>query len=287
MTASAMIGNEHEKKLLDQNANPSSLDDIASQVENYNPDFTICLGRNIKTYSEIKTSAAVIKSVSNTPIICIGDVTVAYNTLIERTQLDYVVAEDFEVIFPEIVGLIASGNDIAEISGVITKERKAKGHIGKNILRNLDILPFPDYELIDREHYFGRTSSDAKFTPFLGDNRFRELAKAGKRSMEVYASRGCNQRCSFCSNRCTGNRKHSIDYVIDHINVLKDRYDVGFIDFGDPCFTEGKKSVENLLNELKIRCDGILFRVYGARTDQVTPDMLQSFKDAGCRRIIL
>lgn len=286
MQASAVLPKGTEKRLIDFNIRRHSIKDLLKEVKGFSPNLILCLGRSIKTYGQIKYLSAVIKGVSDTPIICCGDIRVAYRTLLDKTGVDGVINGDVEVVLPRVLENVKEHGSIYETPGLITSyDGRVFGERSRLNLANLDVAPFPDYNLINITHYFGSLEKDEKCNVYRHDERSNDPYFKGRTSMEIFSSRGCNHPCTFCVDRGTKNRRHSVEYVINHLKLLTEDYNVGMVDFGDPCFTEDREWVEeftDLLLEEEIK---ILFRVYGARTDQIDKNLLKRLKEAGCASI--
>jgi radical SAM superfamily enzyme YgiQ (UPF0313 family) len=139
-------------------------------------------------------------------------------------------------------------------------------------ISELDQLPFPAYELLDMNYYI-----QPNFNAF--HERFIS-------SLSVLSSRGCPQRCEFCTESLTygkGARFHSVDYVIEWIKKLTTDYPIKGIYFLDNHF---------LVNENRARsfCEAILSKglhkkitwVVQARADSIHPSIVRLLKRAGC-----
>jgi len=276
MRASAVLPTDTNTRLIDFNKNNKGIDDLLDEVDDFSPELVVILGRNIKTYKRVKETSAAIRRVSGSPIICCGDIRVAYQTILSKTGIDAVVNGDIEPILLKIVSNISGNVPLFNVPGLITKISSSR-----SLVRDLDSLPFPDYEIIDK-NYFGSIGLDKKCDIYKNDKRSRRGNFQGKKSMEIYTSLGCNKSCSFCVNKGTKNRRYSVDYVMEHLRFLATEYNVGMVDIGDPCFTEDKLWVDEFAERLLQDESPILFRIYGARTDQVDRELLEKLYKAGC-----
>jgi radical SAM superfamily enzyme YgiQ (UPF0313 family) len=286
MQASAVVSPDVQKRLIDLNINGRSIEDLLEEIRDFSPNLILCLGRSIKTYSQVKNLSDIIKRAFDVPLICCGDIRVAYRTLLNKGEIDGIVNGDVEAVLPKVLRSIKEHGLVNDTPGLITlRNGMIVGERSRLNLVNLDTAPFPDYDLIDSKHYFGDLDKDEKCNVYRDDERSKESYFKGRRSIEIVSSRGCNHSCSFCINRCTKNRRHSIEYVINHLKLLTKDYNVGMVDFGDSCFTEDKKWVEEFVNGLMEEDIKILFRIYGARTDQVDKSLLKKLKAAGCTSI--
>lgn len=152
----------------------------------------------------------------------------------------------------------------------IMEGRRNKGQIvvGKK-LKNLDILPFPDREALDTYDY-------------LVPGIHGYLAK--RREVSLITGRGCPFRCAFCSscNIWGKPRYRSIDNVMKEITYLKDRYDIGLINFNDDTFVSKKDRVMEFCK----RIEPMDINWYClSRADQADLEMFKAMKRAGCQSI--
>jgi radical SAM superfamily enzyme YgiQ (UPF0313 family) len=131
-------------------------------------------------------------------------------------------------------------------------------------IEDLDSFPFPARDLININNY----GYDIE----------------GNRATTVITSRGCPFRCAFCSKDVWGNgvRYHSVDYVIEEINQIKERFGFRHFLFLDDVFTLNKKRLLEICSQL--RPLDIRWRCY-ARSDDITKEILIAMKEAGCVEI--
>lgn len=154
--------------------------------------------------------------------------------------------------------------DFAKIPGLIwRKNRRVIKNSPPIFIKDLDKLPFPDYEAFKLEEY---PCFKGKLLPIL-------------------TSRGCPYGCNYCSVRLSMGyrfRPRSPENVISEIKHWNKK---GFdsFDINDDCFTLDLKRAEeicNLIIKNKLR---IKFQLYnGIRVDRITPELLAKLKKAGC-----
>lgn len=234
---------DHNIFFIDYNVLTAQVPSVSSAV--------VLRGQDIKMYKQIKLAGSEFRS-RGIPVVVVGGIGNASDTLLEKNVADYVITGDPEVVLPKLFS--QSCFDLHDVD---------LRRIAGQKVAYLDDLPFPDYSKIDTSHY--------------------TRSKNGKKSMEIFASRGCDNTCSFCANLGSGLRRHSVDYVIDHIRMLQTDYGVNHIDFGDSCFTSSRVWMERFLT--RIRRMNTSFRVYGARVDDVDFKLLDALKEAGCDSI--
>jgi radical SAM superfamily enzyme YgiQ (UPF0313 family) len=96
----------------------------------------------------------------------------------------------------------------------------------------------------------------------------------------VVSAKGCVARCTFCHRWDKGFRQIPPEHVIRRIKYLMDRYNVGFIQFGDENFGSDRRATEELIRLIKPL--DLLWVVAGVRARSVDPDLLKRMNDAGC-----
>ena len=107
-------------------------------------------------------------------------------------------------------------NGLAYIkNGAITKTT------GRPVLKDLDSLPLPAWDLIDIDSY-----------------RQTWLKHAGHFSLNMSTTRGCPFKCNWCAKPIYGNRynSRSPENVVAEIKMLKERYQMDHIWFCDDIF---------------------------------------------------
>lgn len=108
----------------------------------------------------------------------------------------------------------------------------------RNLISNLDNLPFEDMEILEKTRFiepYKRTKNRV----------FPELGSDGQ--ADIMTSRGCPGNCHYCFNSTLKSlykndpsfyRRHSVQYVIEQIKHIKKRYKISKIHFWDDSFTD-------------------------------------------------
>ncbi|MDP7194648.1 MAG: radical SAM protein, partial [SAR202 cluster bacterium] len=78
-----------------------------------------------------------------------------------------------------------------------------------------------------------------------------EKNKNIKKVAHLYASRGCVARCTFCQRGSKGYRVYAHSELENHIIELKEKYNVGVIDFWDENFGSNRKQTYEMARILK------------------------------------
>ncbi len=130
------------------------------------------------------------------------------------------------------------------------------------LVRELDQLPFPAYDLVSLSRYT---------------------------AVGLTTARGCPYSCSFCdSPSFWGNtfRKRSIDSVLSEMALLEGRYGIDHLFLWDDTFTVGRRRALQFCAEKQRASVSATFSIYG-RVDEVDEDFLCDLRQAGCTNIFL
>ncbi len=195
--------------------------------------------------------------------------------VLSNSRVDIVVIGEGEGAFMDLVSSLQEGRDI---KGVPNCWVRKNGAIYKNDVRppieDLDVLPYPDWELFDKRHIEQYQ---------LG--RFRLTGT-------FETSRGCLYNCTYCINGYMQNiyrgkgryhRRKSVNRIIDEIEYFAKRCDFKIIHFIDETFlvnTERLREFSKLYKE-KI---GAPF-TFMTRPESVTEERISLVKDAGALNV--
>ena len=246
------------------------LNKLIKNINNYNPHI---LGISFSQYSlkEVKYILNNIKD--NSMLICAGGIfpTLANKELLKDIKrLDCIILGDGEVPFFNIVDLINKNQNWQKTKGICCQNNKFYINPPSPIIKNLDILPFPDRTLTKKILF--------------------------KYPIAISGSRGCPwSKCTFCCVNSLNKklkypnwRPRSIINIVDELEFLINKFNYNRFNFVDDCFFGyGKKSKKRTLlfiNELKKRKLKISYSL-DCRIDQVQEDMLRKLKISGLFKI--
>jgi len=194
------------------------------------------------------------------------------------------VGEGEEAIL-DLASALEKGKKIDKIKNLwVRKGDKIIRNPVRNLVDDLDKLPFPDYEI--NTHYVLENNKVRKFNEYdLGGQIF------------FLTGRGCPYGCDYCSNSLfndlyEGKRKkilrwHSPEYIIEGILFLKKRFpSLGYFDVRDDTFSLRP------LADIKKFCDLYKEKVnmrFKCLTDPKTTsdEKIKLLIDAGCTDIII
>jgi hypothetical protein len=177
-------------------------------------------------------------------------------TLLEAVL--HLLRED-EHALERVPGLAYLHEDTGEL--VKTKRRE--------LMRDLDHLPFPSRDLIDM-------------------NQYRDAWKIahGYFSLNIVTSRGCPYRCNWCAKPIYGDSfsMRSPASVAEEMRQLKHDFGVEHLWFADDIFGLKPKWVGDLAAEVERLNAAVPFKMQ-SRVDLMTADNVRSLRRAGCTEV--
>lgn len=150
--------------------------------------------------------------------------------------------------------------------------------------QDLNALPFPAYHLVNMERYF-RLQKKGYLT------RGHYEYPGSHRAVSMITSRGCPYNCTFCSIHLHMGKRfrvHSVNNVLEHIELLTSQYSVRHIYFEDDNLTLDRARFSRLLDGLLTKQFGITWDTpNGVRADLLPKELIAKSKEAGCTHLVL
>jgi magnesium-protoporphyrin IX monomethyl ester (oxidative) cyclase len=163
-------------------------------------------------------------------------------TDLENEHFDFGIIGEGEFSFAQLVNALINNDDICKVPGLVKKIGKNKYLINPiNRVHDLNLLPRPARHLVDMEGYFK-----------IG--AFHSAKSRSKRVLNIMCSRGCPEKCTFCSTpEMWGSniRWRSTQHIMDEINSAVENYKIGEIQFDDDTLTVNKKNLFSLCGKLE------------------------------------
>ena len=206
-----------------------------------------------------------------TVIISSSDATDRYEMYLDEGA-DFILLGEAELSLLELVNALSNQQeDFFHIEGLAFKQNNAVVKTQRrNVIRELDSLPFPAWDLIDIEPY-----------------RKMWLKHAGYFSMNIGTTRGCPFKCNWCAKPIYGNRYNtrSPQNVVTELRILKERFQFDHIWFCDDIFglkPGWVKEFANLVEKEKLR---FKFKMQGRVDLLLQENNIKDLARAGCDNI--
>ena len=236
-------------------------DKIAKYVSDFSPDIVAISVLFSNLLESAQNIAKIVKKVNKNIYVVLGGNHISsavsdYNISLldknsglpdeikdlENNHFDFAMCGEGEFSFLELVNKLINKEDISKVPGLAIKIGNKKYLINPSTrIHDLNILPRPARHLVDMEAYFK-----------IG--AFHSAKSRSKRVLSVMCSRGCPEKCTFCSTPHmwgTDTRWRSTNHIMDEIaNDVRD-YKIGEIQFDDDTITVNKKNLFALCGELE------------------------------------
>jgi len=266
----SMLKQNHEVKIIDSNILNYTLEDVERELRSFNPDIVGVTSVTPSIYEAYKV-AETVKKVNEDCIVVLGGPHATFTskqTLKECKHIDIIVKGEGEAITKELIEKIEKGASLNEVKGItFRKQNEIIGTEPRPFVKDIDVIPFPSWELIPMHLY--------KFN--------------GVKYATMLTSRGCPFKCSFCSSsKLFGGywRGRSPKNVLEEMKTLYEKYSIRNIEFIDDTFTLNQERAERICDEI-IR-EGLDIN-WGAssRVDTLSKKLVEKMKKAGCWIIFL
>lgn len=212
----------------------------------------IAIGGLVTAYGAIKKSVRIARGACPKSTIIAGG---GFFTAMPREMLEWLLEIDLGIIgegyitWPEVLEKIDRKDfDFSKTLGVAYRQGgKVQLTAVRPNIRDLDILPYPAWDLLPMEKYFANSSV-----------LYSEAGYTAQRRVDLMGSLGCSLFCKFCWHlgttgemlveknpegemdvRFTNGRNiryHSPKYIVKMVQTLVEKYRVDFISFIDENF---------------------------------------------------
>lgn len=185
-------------------------------------------------------------------------------------SIDIVVRGEGEEIIKDLVSRLLNGGDWSRIDGISFRE-------GSQIRRNPDAKPVEDLDSLPI------------FTQFDRKDYPETLAMAWENGTSVPAmametSRGCPNRCLFCSAAIPSYRVRSPASVVDEMEMWMKLFpEVRGFNFVDLTFTADRNHIIGICEQILSRNLNVMW--WGESRADIDPDVLDTMYAAGCRAL--
>ena len=209
---------------------------VERMIKNTKPDL-LAVSIITPSFPHLFDTIQAVKKKYDIPVLVGGPHATFFPEIINKAEIDYLIAGEGELALAEFLARISSGRSVDGLRNVAVKnsEKAVLKNGLRPLVQNLDDIRFPDRELFkDYPQFYG----------------------ADVRS--VMASRGCIYMCSYCYNhkyqeiyKGLGERfrVRSVDNVVEECVELKSRYRTRMIHFFDDIFPFKEEWIEEFADK--------------------------------------
>jgi len=265
----------HTVTILDNRIEKWDLDHLVDMVLARDPEVIGLTGLTFEAWTMVDFSARIRKKAPGILQVAGG---IHANTFAEEmlreSGVDIVVLGEGEETFNDLLEAITSGRDLNSVPGIAFLEGDCCIYTPKrDPVPVLDDLPFPAWDLVPLERYFGKR---------MGDLMFSRPEQAS-----LFTSRGCPYGCIYCHNLFgRAFRAHSAARVFEEINTLHKEYGIREFQIQDDVFNYDMDRSKAICRRIiENRLDIVLAFPNGVRADRMDDELIDLLYQAGTRRI--
>lgn len=269
-SASQLMAVGHSVSYIDSVISDLDLKQTLLEAKNKKPDIIFMETTTPSIEADYENLTA-LKNATGAKIIVAGPhATYFHKTVLkECPAIDIVIRHEFDT---KIANVVSNLDNLVEVSGITFRNgTKIVDNGDGEPVKDLDIIPFPDRDVIPWKWYLEAWYSRQPF-------------------MNMMTSRGCPYRCAFClwpqSMYGHKQRFRSLDNVFAEIHQLIELYGVKEINIDDGTFTTNKERVIKFCQRLRSDKIDLIWTCNG-RVDNLDDEMLAEMKHSGCKMIRL
>lgn len=276
LTLGAFLEDKYDYYAIDENIDPRIEETIAGLIKNNGVKY---LGLTVMPALQLQRAYTISKNIKTR----FPDIKIFWggyfpslhpNTVLKSPYIDYVFrghAELSIVDFFDMANNKPGAKNINEIEGLSYKLDGEIHHNKKSEPIDPDLIPRLPYHRVDVDRYL-------------------RMAKTylGPRTIGYHSSIGCPFLCGFCAVAGVYKGKwlgRSADLVAGDITFLKEKYNIGAVEFHDNNFFVAEKRVYDFARQIKYLNIGWWGEARPDTVMKFSDDTWQMMSDAGCKMI--
>ena len=267
--AAILRKNGHEAHYIDCAIQKHPYSHTFQEVKRLNPDAIGITAKSIQ-YSEMRKLSRILRNLK-IPII-LGGTHASFlpEMSLRECGADFVVIGEGELTILELMNNLHDKDKRKNIKGIAyIKNNKFIMNPQRELIENLDDLPFPAWDLIDPRKY-----------PPMPMFKIRKYPVAA-----IFTTRGCPHYCSFCASCSFWRhkfRRRSAKNVVDEIEYLINEFGIREIMIADDYFNCDKNHVIEFCREVLKRKLNLSFTCYnGLRVENIDRKLLTIMRKTG------
>lgn len=260
-------------KIFESSSPAFSCDDLDKEISSFKPEL-VGISVMTPTYPDAVEICSHIKRYHSVKAVLGGHHISAMkgDVLKQAEDVDFAVYGEGEETLLQLMGQLDSPDPHFEkIDGLVWRDKNTiVVNKPRDLIEDIDILPFPARDLVDMSNY--------------GLHSYIDF---GNKSATMITSRGCPFDCFFCSSHLTmgrGYRFRSTDSIMSEVRELVEEHGVDHIVFEDDTMTLRRDRMEEICRKFIAMPNSPSWHCL-SRVDTMDHTLAKLMKQAGCRMV--
>jgi anaerobic magnesium-protoporphyrin IX monomethyl ester cyclase len=210
------------------------------------------------------------KAIGSSVIVCNSDSSDQYKLYLENGA-DFIIRGEGEQTLAELLNCLQSGEHFSDIPGIaFAKEAEVMVNPSRPVMRDLDSLPLPAWDLVDISAY----------KKIWYDHH-------GYFSLNIATTRGCPFKCNWCAKPIYGNRYNSRSplHVVQEIEYLSAHFQPDHFWMSDDIFGLKPGWVQEFGRLIRERNLSIRYKIQSRVDLLLEQDTIQSLAASGAETV--
>lgn len=245
----------------------------------------VAFGALASMYIAVRKVAAMARKHHPKAKIILGNTlaTSVYQTVLKKIEVDICILGEGEIAFLELVKTLEANKPIETTPGIaFMQDDKFITTPLAPVIRNIDQIPFLNYELFNMEGYLENSRyhvASPEKLPIVFDDL---------KAIPINTARGCPFTCTFCTHAFKDYkyRVRSPENIIREMKFRKEQYGINFVNFWDELTFVNAAGAEEFA-DLLIKEDLGIYWIASVRSELFVKTkrglkIAKKFKEAGC-----
>lgn len=232
-------------------------------------------------YSIVEKIIDAVRNHSSNPKIIIGGalITSESELMFNSLKPDVAVLGEGELTIIQLLNCLEKKGDLKKVNGICYNENgKVVFTESRELIKDLDSLPFPDLEGLEFEKFLDHQTSGVNYGML-----------DYPRTYPILCSRGCPYQCTFCYHSIGFKyRIRSLDSIFKELKFVIEKYNINNIIIYDDLFSLNKDRLFEFCKRIKkLSKENNCNLTWSCQitVKDVDEELLKTLKDSGCNVI--